>query len=243
MVERYGADSTRTYTLFATSPDRELEWQDEGVEGIERFLSRVYRFAVRNTRPEDPAWSAAVPENLSPPIRALQRKLHQTIKRVSDDFQGRWHFNTSISAIMELVNELYAAESRGGGASVGAGDSPAQVVPLSLLREVQRTLALLLAPFAPYLAHELWEMLGEKASLLRAPWPKYDPALAKEEEVEIPVQINGKLRSRIIVPADAPDDSVSVRAQSDEKIATMIAGKRIVKVIVVSGKLVNIVVR
>jgi leucyl-tRNA synthetase len=243
MVERYGADSTRTYTLFATSPDRELEWQDEGVEGIERFLSRVYRFAVRNTRPEDPAWSAAVPENLSPPIRALQRKLHQTIKRVSDDFQGRWHFNTSISAIMELVNELYAVESHGGGATVGAGDSPTQVVPLSLLREVQRTLALLLAPFAPYLAHELWEMLGEKASLLRAPWPKYDPALAKEDEVEIPVQINGKLRSRIIVPADAPDHSVSVRAQSDEKIATMIAGKRIVKVIVVSGKLVNIVVR
>jgi len=243
MVERYGADSTRTYTLFATSPDRELEWQHEGVEGIERFLSRVYRFAVRNTRPEDPAWSAAVPENLSPPIRALQRKLHHTIKRVSDDFQGRWHFNTSISAIMELVNELYAVESRGGGASVGAGDSPTQVLPLSLLREVQRTLALLLAPFAPYLAHELWERLGEKASLLRAPWPKYDPALAKEDEVEIPVQINGKLRSRIIVPADAPDDSVSVRAQSDEKIATMIAGKRIVKLIVVSGKLVNIVVR
>jgi leucyl-tRNA synthetase len=216
------------YTLFATSPDRELDWQDEGVEGIERFLSRVYRFAVRNMHPEDPAWSVPVPETLSPAARGVQRKLHQTIKRVSDDFQGRWHFNTCIAAIMELVNELYAVEVRGAGGNVGAGGSPAQAVPLSLLREVQRTVALLLAPFAPYLAHELWEMLGEKGSLLRAPWPKYDPALAKEDEVEIPVQINGKLRSRIVVPADAPEDTVRARAQSDEKIG---------------AKLVNIVVR
>jgi leucyl-tRNA synthetase len=236
MVEQYGADATRMYTLFATSPDRELDWQDEGVEGIERFLSRVYRFAARNNRPDDPAWSGPVPENLSPPARAVQRKLHQTIKRVSDDFQGRWHFNTCIAAIMELVNELYAV-------SVGTGDSPARVVPLPLLREILRTLALLLAPFAPYLAHELWEILGEKVSLLRAPWPQYDRALAKEDEVEIPVQINGKLRSRIVVPADAPENDVRTRAQADEKIGTMIAGKQIVKVIVVPGKLVNIVLR
>jgi leucyl-tRNA synthetase len=229
MVEQYGADATRMYTLFATSPDRELDWQDEGVEGIERFLSRVYRFAVRNARPDDPAWNAPVPGSLSPEARAVQRKLHQTIKRVSDDFQGRWHFNTCIAAIMELVNELYAAEPRGG-------------VPVPLLREVQRTLALLLEPFAPYLAHELWEMMGEKTSLLRAPWPKYDPALAKGDEVEIPVQINGKLRGRIVVPADASDDLVGERARADEKIRAMIAGKQIVKQIVVPGKLVNIVV-
>jgi leucyl-tRNA synthetase len=232
MVEHYGADATRMYTLFATSPDRELDWQDEGVEGIERFLSRVYRFAIRNMHPDYPAWSAAVPENLSPAARAVQRKLHQTIKRVSDDFQGRWHFNTCISAIMELVNELYATS---GGS---AGD-----MPLPLLREVQRNIALMLAPFAPYLAHELWEMLGETTSLLRAPWPKYDPALAKEDEIEIPVQINGKLRSRIVVPADAVENDVRARAQADEKIGTMIAGKQIVKVIVVPGKLVNIVLR
>jgi leucyl-tRNA synthetase len=236
MVERYGADSARMYTLFATSPDRELDWLDSGVEGIERFLSRVYRFAVRNARPEDPAWSAPVPEHLSPPARAVQRKLHQTIKRVSDDFQGRWHFNACIASIMELVNELYAV-------SMGTGDAPAQGLPVPLLREVQRTIALMLAPFAPYLAHELWEMLGEKASLLRAPWPKYDPALAKEDEVEIPVQVNGKLRGRIVMPADSPDGDVRARAQADEKIAAMIAGKQIVKVIVVPGKLVNIVVR
>jgi leucyl-tRNA synthetase len=236
MVARYGADATRMYTLFATAPDRELDWQDAGVEGIERFLSRVYRFAVRNARPDDPAWSQPVPANLDTQARGVQRKLHQTIKRVTDDFQGRWHFNTCIAAVMELVNELYAV-------SVVAGDAPAQAVPVPLLREVQRTIALLLAPFAPYLAHELWEMLGEQGSLLRAPWPKYDPALAKEDEIEIPVQINGKLRGRIVVPADASEDLVRTNAQSDEKIASMIAGKQIVKVIVVPGKLINIVVK
>jgi len=236
MVARYGADATRMYTLFATAPDRELDWQDAGVEGIERFLSRVYRFAVRNARPDDPAWSQPVPANLDTQARGVQRKLHQTIKRVTDDFQGRWHFNTCIAAVMELVNELYAV-------SVVAGDAPVQAVPVPLLREVQRTIALLLAPFAPYLAHELWEMLGEQGSLLRAPWPKYDPALAKEDEIEIPVQINGKLRGRIVVPADASEDLVRTNAQSDEKIASMIAGKQIVKVIVVPGKLINIVVK
>jgi leucyl-tRNA synthetase len=236
MVARYGADATRMYTLFATAPDRELDWQDAGVEGIERFLSRVYRFAVRNARPDEPAWSQPVPANLDTQARGVQRKLHQTIKRVTDDFQGRWHFNTCIAAVMELVNELYAV-------SVVAGDAPVQAVPVPLLREVQRTIALLLAPFAPYLAHELWEMLGEQGSLLRAPWPKYDPALAKEDEIEIPVQINGKLRGRIVVPADASEDLVRTNAQSDEKIASMIAGKQIVKVIVVPGKLINIVVK
>ncbi len=235
MVERYGADSTRMYTLFATSPDRELDWQDEGVEGIERFLSRVYRFVARNahcaatTQPTTP---------LPPEARQIQRKLHQTIKRVSDDFQGRWHFNTSIAAIMELVNELYTVEGR-----VTAANGSATPVPANLLAEVQRTLALLLAPFAPYLAHELWEMLGEQGSLLRAPWPKYDPALAKEDEIEIPVQVNGKLRTRIVVPAEASESLVREHALSDPKIRTMLEGKQVVKVIVVPGKLVSIVVR
>jgi leucyl-tRNA synthetase len=159
--------------------------------------------------------------------------LHQTIKRVSDDFQGRWHFNTCISAIMELVNVLHDME-----------DAIAQnVIPVTLVAEVQRSLVLLLAPFAPYLAHELWEMLGEKGNLLKAPWPKYDAALAKEEELEIPVQINGKLRSRIVVPADAAEDFIVERVLADEKVQSAIAGKQIVKTIFVPGKLVNLVVR
>jgi leucyl-tRNA synthetase len=237
MVARYGADAARLYSLFAAPPDRDLDWQDKGIEGIQRFLGRVYRFVARHAQPEHPDWRKPVPTNLSAEARAVQRKLHQTIKRVSDDFQGRWHFNTCVAAIMELLNELYGIDDR------NAGTASASVVPVSLLAEVQRNLALLLAPFAPYLAHELWEMLGEKGSLLRAPWPKYDPALAKEDEIEIPVQINGKLRSRIVVPADATEDVLRERALADEKIRAAIAGKQVMKVIVVPGKLVNIVVR
>jgi leucyl-tRNA synthetase len=244
MVARYGADSTRMYTLFATSPDRELDWQDEGVEGIERFLSRVYRFVARNASDSSRATEKTLSATSLPSeARRIQRKLHQTIRRVSDDFQGRWHFNTSIAAIMELVNELYALEGRMVEAHGVAGDSPAGSVPAALLLEVQKTLALLLAPFAPYLAHELWEMLGEKGSLLQAPWPKFDPVLAKEDEIEIPLQINGKLRSRIVVAADASADRVYELALADGKIQAALAGKQIVKKIVVPGKLVNIVIR
>ena len=137
---------------------------------------------------------------------------------------------------MELVNELYAVEER-------AAHSPAEVVPAQLWFEVQRDLVILLAPFAPHLAFELWEMLGEKGSLLRTPWPKYDPALAKEEEIAIPVQVNGKLRGLIVVPVDSSQEVIHERALSAEKIKTAIAGKQVVKVIVVPGKLANIVVR
>jgi leucyl-tRNA synthetase len=233
MVARYGADAARLYSLFAAPPDRDLDWQDTGIEGIQRFLGRVYRFFVRNARPDSPDWRDAVPSELSPEARAIQRKLHQTIKRVSDDFQGRWHFNTCISAIMELVNVLYAAE-----------DAIAKkIIPVAFLAEVQRNLVLLMAPFAPYLAHELWEMMGEQGSLLRAPWPKYDAALAKEEEIEIPVQVNGKLRSRVLVPADAEEGFVLERALADEKVKAAMAGKQVVKKIYVPGKMVNLVVR
>jgi leucyl-tRNA synthetase len=238
MVARYGADAARLYSLFAAPPDRDLDWQDTGIEGIQRFLGRVYRFVVRNARAHHAAWRKPVPPNLSAEARGLQRKLHQTIKRVSDDFRGRWHFNTCIAAIMELVNELYLSEER-----VARASSPANGVPLALMADVQRNLVLLLAPFAPYLAHELWEMLGEKGSLLRAPWPKYDAALAKEEEIEIPVQINGKLRTVIVVPADANEAAIRERVLGDEKVKASIAGKQIVKVIFVPGKLINIVVK
>jgi leucyl-tRNA synthetase len=234
MVAQYGADAARLYSLFGTSPDRDLDWQDAGIEGIQRFLGRVYRFVVRNADGSHKS-NGISPASLSPEDRALQRRLHQTIKRVSDDFQGRWHFNTCISAIMELVNALYAYEEAN-----SARQSPAQ---RSILAEVQRDLVLLLAPFAPYLAHELWEMLGEKSDLLRSPWPKYDAVLAKEEELEIPVQINGKLRSRVTVPADASETSVVESALADEKVKSAIAGKQIVKTIYVPGKLLNFVVK
>ena len=234
MVARYGADAARLNSLFAAPPDRDLDWQDSGVEGIQRFLGRVYRFVVRHGgSPEKASAETLLATSLSPEARAIQRKLHQTIKRVSDDFQGRWHFNTCVSAIMELVNVLYGAE-----------DAIARnLVPASFLADVQRNLVLLLAPFAPYLAHELWEMLGEKGSLLKAAWPKYDAELAKEEELEIPVQVNGKLRGKVVVPADSAEDFVVERALADEKVKAALAGKQIVKRIYVSGKLLNLVVK
>ena len=233
MVARYGADSARLYSLFAAPPDRDLDWQDSGIEGIHRFIGRVYRFFLRNAKPGQPGWRDAVPADLSPEARKIQRKLYQTIKRVSDDFQGRWHFNTCIAAIMELVNVLYGAE-----------EAIAQkLVPISFLADVQRNLVLLLAPFAPYLAHELWEMLGEEGTLLKAPWPRYDAALAKEDEIEIPVQVNGKLRGLIVIAADASEAAVLEAALADEKVKAAIAGKQIVKKIYVPGKLVNLVVK
>ena len=225
MIERYGADSARLYTLFATSPESELDWQDSGIEGIQRFLGRVYRFVSRNANPQ----SGSEGLSLGPEARQIQRKLHQTIRRVSDDFQGRWHFNTSISAIMELVNELYAAEDK------------LESIPASLLAAVQRDLVLLLAPFAPYLASELWEMLGQPGTLLRAAWPKHDAALAKEDEIEIAVQINGKLRGLIRVPPDASKDVIQETALADEKVQGALAGRPVKKVIVVPGRLINII--
>jgi len=230
MIARYGADAARLYSLFAAPPDRDLDWQDSGIEGIQRFLGRVYRFFVRHA---GNATAATAPASLAPEARAIQRKLHQTIKRVTDDFQGRWHFNTCIATIMALVNVLYAAEEK-----INQG-----AVPATLVAEVQRTLALLLAPFAPYLAHELWEMIGEKGSIFRTAWPKYDATLAKEEEIEIPVQVNGKLRSRVTVAVDADEGTILALALADEKIKAAIAGKQIVKKIYVQGKLVNIVVK
>ena len=240
MVKRYGADAARLYSLFAAPPDRDLDWQDAGIEGIQRFLGRVYRFFVRNPVAPSPA-DVSSSASLNQEARAIQRKLHQTIKRVSDDFQGRWHFNTCISAIMELVNALYAYEESVARtpSSANAGSSAES----RLLAEVQRSLVLLLAPFAPYLAHELWDMIGEKSSLLKAPWPKYDPELAKEAQIEIPVQINGKLRSRVVVPADAAEDFVIKQALADEKVKAATAGKQVVKKIYIPGKMVNLVVK
>ena len=232
MIARYGADATRMYSLFAAPPDRDLDWQEDGVAGVSRFLGRVYRFAMKygdrarnSTGAADTAPSATT--------QALLRKLHQTIRKITEDFAGRWHFNTCIAAIMELVNTLTAAEPQ-----INAGE-----VPDAVLATILRNLTLLLAPFAPYLAFELWEHLGHTDNLLRAPWPKFDEALAKEEQIEIPVQINGKLRSVIRVAADAGEDTIRDAALADEKIAAAIAGKQIVRIILVPRKLVNIVVK
>ena len=231
MIARYGADATRAYSLFAAPPDRDLDWQEDGVAGVSRFLGRVFRFVNRYASRAQSGGSMAA--KYSPTSQALLRKLHQTIRKVTEDFAGRWHFNTSIAAIMELVNALTAAEPAISKGEVSDAD----------LASILRNLVLLLAPFAPYLAFELWEKIGAEEVLLRAPWPKYDETLAREEEIEVPVQINGKLRAVIKVVAGADEDTLRDAALANEKIHAAVVEKSIVKMIIVPGKLVNLVVK
>ena len=232
MVGRYGADATRMYALFAAPPDRDLDWQEDGVAGISRFLGRVWRLVTKHA----PAARAGrglkadAPQGLT---LKLLRKMHQTTAKITQDFEGRWHFNTCVAAIMMLVNDLQAAD-----AELAAGE-----VPAPAMHELLRTLVLLLAPFAPFLSAELWAELGEESSVLRAPWPASDPELAKEDEIEVPVQINGKLVSVVRVAADADSAAMQQAALAEEKVQLRTAGKNVVKVIVVPGKLVNLVVK
>ncbi|HEV2448191.1 MAG TPA: class I tRNA ligase family protein, partial [Candidatus Sulfopaludibacter sp.] len=229
MVARYGADATRMYALFAAPPDRDLDWQEDGVAGISRFLARVWRIASRYAPVAREGRSASMEAQHRMAAKdggtalKLLRKLHQTVAKVTLDFEGRWHFNTCVAAIMELVNDIQAAD-----AQLAAGEVAAPV-----LHELLRTLVLLLAPFAPFLAEELWEALGEEESILRASWPESDPELAKEDELEIPVQINGKLAHVVRVHAGADSKTLESAALGDEKVKLRIAGKHVVKVIVV----------
>ncbi len=233
MIARYGADAARAYALFAAPPDRDLDWQEDGVAGVSRFLARVWRLTTKYApaaRERRGQISSMPPIGIS---LQLLRKLHQTIAKITLDFQGRWHFNTCIAAIMEFVNELQSAD-----AQLAAGE-----VPPPVMSELFRSLVLLLAPFAPHLVCELWEALGEEGSILRAPWPQSDPELAKEDELEIPVQINGKLVTIVKVAVDADSKTIEAAALADEKVQARLAGKTIAKIIVVPRKLVNLVVR
>jgi len=232
MVARYGADATRMYALFAAPPDRDLDWQEDGVAGVSRFLGRVYRLVMKHAGAARTANVGSEAEAAGTSLKLL-RKLHQTIAKITQDFEGRWHFNTCVAAIMELVNELTASD-----AQLASGEVPAPVV-----RELLTTLVLLIAPFAPYLAAEMWEELGGEGAVHRAPWPKSNPNLAKEDELEIPVQVNGKLVNVIRVPAGSSNDVVQATALADEKVQSRIAGKTVAKVIVVPNKAVNLVVK
>ena len=232
MVARYGADATRMYALFAAPPDRDLDWQEDGVAGVSRFLGRVWRlahaFEARAIEGRGGSVAAGNPAELK-----LLRKLHQTIAKITHDFEGRWHFNTCVAAIMELVNEIQNADPQ-----LASGEVSALVV-----RELLTTLVLLLAPFAPFLAAELWEQLRGHGSVLRAPWPQCDPALAREDEIEIPVQINGKLVTLVTVAAGSENKTMEAAALADEKVRARTAGKTVAKIIVVPGRAVNLVVK
>jgi leucyl-tRNA synthetase len=233
MAEKYGADTGRLYTLFAAPPEKDLEWSEESIDGAWRFLNRVYRVvdkhAAEVAREEKSAGrqdAGATTEK----EKALLRKAHQSLQRVTQDFEGRWHFNSAIAQIMELVNAIYAAEP------LEDGVRPA------VQKEVLELVTLMLAPMTPHLAEELWEMLGQKDGLWTVSWPAINDELAKEDEVEIPVQVNGKLRGRVTVPAGASQDEVMKLASADAGVAGHLNGKTVRKVIFVADKMLNLVV-
>jgi leucyl-tRNA synthetase len=226
MTERYGGDAGRMFELFAAPPEKELDFNEAGIEGIIRFLGRVYRFVTRNIDRLPRAGDPAVER--SDADRQVLRKLHQVVRKVTDDFETRWHFNTSIAAIMELVNELYACEA----------DLTAPVIA-----EALEKLVLMLGPFAPYVTQEMWEQMGRNCLVFKQPWPAFYEELAREAGAEIIIQVNGKLRSKIVVDFGTSREELEARALADDKIQAILQGKQIVKIIVVPDKLVNIVVK
>jgi len=230
IVRKYGADTARLFILFAAPPERDLEWSDAGVEGAYRFLNRVWRLVgdlVEELGPL-PAGQAAPGQDAA--AEDLRRMVHRTVQRVTQDIEERFHFNTAISAIMELVNAFYLYKESGGPRD------------RAVVAEGLEKLVLLLAPFAPHLAEELWEMLGRSGSVHEQPWPAYDPEAVQADTVEIVVQVNGRVRDRLWVARDASEEEVRAAALAMPKVQEHIGGRPVARVVVVPGRLVNVVV-
>jgi leucyl-tRNA synthetase len=230
LINEYGADTARMFSLFASPPERDLEWSDQGVDGSFRFLSRIWRLVYDNFG----ALTSRIPApegEASADVKALRRATHKTIKKVTEDIDERFHFNTVIASCMELVNALYQY-------NVNKDD----LHSIHAFREAVNTVVLLLAPFAPHICAELWESLGHKVTLENHPWPSFDPELIKADEMLIVLQVNGKVREKITVPADATEDYVKEYALKQDKVIQFIEGKSPKKVIYVPSKLINIVV-
>ena len=246
MLATYGADALRLYEMFVAPPEREIEWTDTGLEGSFKFLGRVWRLvnAFCETAPPAPALDAVT---LDTADRALRRRTHDTIRRVSSDVDVRIHLNTAVSGLMELVNELYAFCSRERiGVDAPAADASAgtpRPAALAVAREGLEALVLMLSPFAPHVAEELWEALGYGGGVVAAGWPACDPDAVRAEEVVVPVQVNGRVRARLTVPVDTPRETLEKLAVEHPHVGAHTAGKRITKVIVVPRKLVNVVAR
>jgi leucyl-tRNA synthetase len=235
MADKYGCDTGRMYTLFAAPPEKDLEWDEQGIEGSARFLKKFYRLvdqhAARLKSVEVDLVSKTDLTNATAKEKTLVRKTHQTLKSVTNDFEHRWHFNKSIALLMELVNELHAAEPL-----------DVDLNPV-ILKRILDVMALMLAPMAPHIAEELWEMLGNQGGISKAKWPRYREDLTREEQIEIIIQINGRLRGKMVVEENLGEDETRERAMTDPRIAPLLAGKQILKVVVVPKKLVNIVLR
>jgi leucyl-tRNA synthetase len=248
MIGRFGADALRLYVLFVAPPEKEVEWSDAGLEGSFRFLARVWRLVD--------LWCDTLGRKGLPPVsslalddaeRALRRRTHQTIRRVAADLDPRVHLNTAVSALMELVNDLYSfseehtvtgVPGRRPDARPGAAERVETVV---VMREAVEALILMLSPFAPHVAEEMWERLGHGETLRGVAWPAFDAEAARAEEIVVPVQVNGKLRARLTVPADIAEEDLRALAVADPTVRAHTAGRTVRKVVVAHGKLVNIV--
>ncbi len=232
LLEQYGADTTRLFCLFAAPPERDLEWSDQGVDGSARFLKRVWRLVhswldrVAEAVPYEDS-----PDQLEGALRDLYKKAHQTIAKVTSDIEDRFHFNTAISAVMELVNQMYSLESQ---------DNQPQLA--GVMRHAVESVVLLLSPIVPHFSDEIWSALGYRQNVLSTPWPSHRQDALVKDEVTIVVQVNGKLRSRFEVALNTAKETLQETAMADEKVQRFIADKTIRKVIVIPNKLVNIVV-
>ena len=236
MIQAFGADATRLFILFAAPVENELRWSETGIEGTIRFIRRVYTMLWQwqerlRTSPQTPEPDR---KDFTATARAVRRKTHQTIVKVTSDFE-HLHLNTSVAALMELFNAL---------SDFNASPAKASDIDAFVVREALQSLVVMLAPFSPHVAEEMWEGLGHEGGLLSAQnWPRADAELARNEELEIPVQVNGKLRSRVLAAPDVTEEELQAAALADEKILAFTEGCEVVKVIVVPQRLVNIVVR
>jgi leucyl-tRNA synthetase len=246
MIQTFGADALRLYVMFVAPPEKEVEWIDTGLEGAFRFLNRVWRVVdhLSVASKQAPLVTGLTFDDAE---RAMRRKTHSTIRRVTQDIDPRVHLNTAVAALMELVNEMYAFCELRGVRPLGVDDEPAAVVQrpetAAVLREAIEALVLMLSPFTPHMCEELWAGLGHADGVVAAGWPAWDEGAAREESIEIPVQVNGKLRGRVTVAADASDAEIEAAAIAASAVVPHLAGKQIVKVIVAKGKLVSIVVK
>jgi leucyl-tRNA synthetase len=235
MIKIFGADAARVFVLFAAPVENELRWSESGIEGAVRFLRRVYTMVWRWHERLSNVAGIVGGQDGEPAsgVRALRRKTHQTIAKVTSDFEGL-HLNTIVAALMELFNEL---------SDLNADPANASPDEVFAVREALDSLVLMLAPFAPHISEEMWQELGHAGGLKAARWPVADSELARSDELEIPIQVNGKLRSRVLASPDVSEEELRAAALSDEKIRGLVEGHQVVKVIVVPQRLVNVVIK
>jgi len=237
MINIHGGDSLRMFVLFAGPPEKDKEWSDTGFEGASRYLQRVWRIAHKwQSRLVEATSGSIAQSDLQDHQRKLRRRLHQIVRSITENFEERLHLNTCISSLMELTNEIYAFDQAV--EKSGVSDSDVQVA-----REAFNALIPMLAPFAPHISEELWESFGHSESLSRSRWPEFDDELARDEEIEVAIQINGKLRGRIFAAASASDAELRDAALADEKVKAAIEGREVTKIVTVPRKLVNIVLK